>query len=64
LDALLIIAGMEEQTKKWDQVDKDMLALTVQNLSLEEVKSRYPALPADGIKRLKRHLDYLARNPK
>jgi hypothetical protein len=49
-------AGLAEEVRKMDQMDRDLLYLTVERYELEAVTKKYPHLPVNKISVLKKLL--------
>jgi hypothetical protein len=46
-------AGLAEEIKKMDEVDRDLLFYKAKNNSVEELKKEYPSIDIEKIKKLK-----------
>lgn len=54
-DKAFELAGLADDTKSWDELDRDFLYLSAGTSTVEELQKKYPKLPADGLKKLKAH---------
>jgi len=42
--------------KQWDELDKDMLWLSLKNYPLPQLQQKYPAIPAETLRQMKQGL--------
>ena len=48
----IMAAGLQEEVKSFDALDRDVLFMRAQNLSLERLRGDYPHLNSDSLKKL------------
>jgi hypothetical protein len=47
LETIFKETGLQRYVSDWDQMEKDMYAMTVENQPIEEVAKQYPKIPKD-----------------
>ena len=52
-EASFVKAGLTEEIKKMDEIDRDLLFYKAKNSSIEELKKEYPGIDIEKIKKLK-----------
>lgn len=52
-EAAFTKAGLTEEIKKMDEIDRDLLFYKAKNSSIEELKKEYPSIDIEKIKKLK-----------
>lgn len=44
-------AGLSEELKSWDEVERDMFWLSARNMRWEDLKAKYPQIPVEKLRR-------------